>query len=465
MNSSSKLFYLFLSLFSFSFCTIAEKTSEYKVAMISVLDYGADPSPLGDDSEAFRRAMESTNLVFIPEGVYKVRDLELNSRIQVVCASYGSIIEGVKATDEIFYSDNAVFLINIYGGTWQKAKSVVKHEGRGAFSASSFRGMYIRSIDTPFDISSSIGNRFLDIHFGAGCSVAIRFGTGGGQNNMNRIRDCNFLGFEKAAVVFEDTEDVKVQNIIDGCWFEDSEGSAILMKNGGDQLTIRNCYFERVGSKVNADIKLGDTTTSICRNTQIVNCSFQTPNKGQYERISVNGRSDIFALNNSSTLLENMTFITLNNRDENQQNILKDNYLNAIGGGKYKERLFSNTSNQIVDWNVRKGSGFVSTDELKIATRTQPLVKSSLLLGNTENPSISNGSFYEVSKGKPIRFFDGSIEGLEITLFATDQRRIVHGQGINLAGQKDLDVKHGDVIKLLYIEEEWIELFRRIKTD
>ncbi|MDH3648122.1 MAG: hypothetical protein OEQ53_00475 [Saprospiraceae bacterium] len=457
-----KYFLIFCVLF-YSCSVSKEVPGGARLGMLSVVQFGASPDAVGDDSEAFRRAMAKSNYIYVPEGVYKIRNIRLDARVRIVCESRNSIVEGLTAEDVLFISGKAIFLVSIEGGTWQNAGSIVRHTGRQAISTSVFRDMYIRGVRIPFDLSSSIGNSFQNIHFGDRSDICIRLGgEDGGQSNVNRIYDCNFLNFQTAGILFSKTIDAKIQNSIERCWFENSRGSGIILGDRIDQLSIRSTYFERVGSRENSDILIGTNMESICKNVYVEQCSFQNPNTDQSNRIVVNGRSELVARDNSATLRKEMVFAHFNNSNRNVQNLLENNYLNAVGGGDYRSRLFSNSANQRINWNTRIGSGFVKNNPKRQVEHGQNV---SLLyqLDQTSQPSIAEGNNFWVSSGESIEDFIGGEEGVQITITARSHRVIRHSDRIRLLGSESVRLSKFDVIEFVYMNDIWIETSRNLK--
>lgn len=418
---------------------------------LSILDFGADPEPHGDDSDAFRRALSSGRAILVPEGVYRVSNVEIVSKVTIRCSSLNSIIQANNPEDAIFYSNNATFLVEINGGTWQKARSIIHHRGRSAFSSSRFEKMYIRSILKPFEFSSSIGNRFEDLHFGDMISQCIIFGSSSeGQNNINRIRACNFLNFDSVGINFVNNAAVKVGNIVEDCWFENSRGTGIILGSNVNQITIKSSYFERVGAKESSDIIIGQDLDSRCKSVFIRNCAFQGPNDDQLYRIIVNGKSNVSIQDNSVVLGAQTTFVRFNSLEMALPSKLESNILNAKGAKNYRMRLFSTTSEENIFWNDVGGRG--------VQLYSDQVVRKIYRLDDTNIPDVSQGNYYYVYRGAEIENFRGGMDGLLISLLSKEPRRILKTKNIDLNGSDFLELSKGDNREFIFTNNIWMLL-------
>lgn len=416
---------------------------------------------LADLKSDIENAPENS-VINIPEGNYYVSNINPPNGLTIVCESLKTVIRGSTSTSDIFVTSGSKYRIRIKGGTWENCRSVWRHTGSSALSSCLFENMLIKYADEAFYLETSVGNiwRFVEFYY---VDNGIEFASVG-QCNVNSIINSKFLGYSKRAIEFSGTS-VKCQNVILNSWFEaedDAEG-AIFFGGNTRVASVRGCYFEECGDEDNADIILDNPPLTSSKLIKIEENIFGPANTSQTARVQNNGISSIIANDNEITLASGMIFAEISGSNV-QVNKLYNNYLNAVGGGDYKDRLFDViTGTQKVSYSVFVGSGFVTNDECERTEYIGAVIAKPVSLGTTATPSIQDGNTFTVGSGTDITDFSNANPGQKITLIATAGRKIVNGTAVKLTNSTDFTMAANDSITLIYINDDWIEVSRSEK--
>jgi hypothetical protein len=408
----------------------------------------------------------ANSTIKIADGTYYVSNINPPNGLTIECESLNTIIRGTTSASDIFVTSGSKFRIKIKGGTWEYCRNVWRHTGNSALSTCLFENMFIKYVDKAFYLETSVGNiwRFVEFYY---VDNGINFASVG-QCNVNSIINCKFLGYSERAVEFSGSSP-KCQNVILNCWFEaedDAEG-AIFFGSNTRVASVRGCYFEECGDADNADIILDAPSSTSSKLIKIEENIFGPANASQSCRIQNNGISSIIANDNDVTLLSGVVFAEISGANV-QVCKLENNYLNAVGGGDYKDRLFDViVGTQKVSFSVFVGSGFVTNDECERTEYIGAVIAKPVLLGSTATPSIQDGNTFTVGSGTDITDFSNANPGQKITLIATAGRKLVNSTAIKLTNSTDFTMTANDSITLIYIDngttEDWVEVSRSDK--
>ncbi|KPJ95741.1 MAG: hypothetical protein AMJ53_02130 [Gammaproteobacteria bacterium SG8_11] len=335
-----------------------------------VASYGANNEGQRDTSIAFINAWNKHKTIYIPDGVYLVKDLDPPDGSTLLCESEDTIIKAVTPDDSIFVTNSAKRRCRISGGTWRDFKVLWMHRGDSAITGCKFEDMNIRNGDYAFDLSSAVGNLWHGNYFGsAGALNNLEYGiyfrgTGKGQTNHNSIVDNEFRYYEKKAIVFADTPVTKAQNNIERNWFEDSKGGAIYIGGSTTNLQVQSNYFETCGDAENPDIRLEQTSGHTINGVVIDKNDFKTAGADQSCRIKNTGNSSFTADSNTAVLANDQVFASIEGSAVFASKLTR-NYLNNSGDSieLYLTKLFRQQGRQQIEWENYTGSGKVTGDE------------------------------------------------------------------------------------------------------
>lgn len=435
--------------------------------VVSVKDFGATGNGSIQTAE-IQKAINSSLLIYIPNGVYKVKDLLIKDKQNLIFESHDAIFEGETVEDNIFTSNSYLSRIMIYGGGFRNCTDVIHHSGDQSIANSEFKYMHIYNCKNGFNLSSSISNNWDSCFFGVdslpgNIGTGILFnGTGSGQTNTNNIIGCSFLFFKTRAIHFSDTEIVKKKNIIDNCWFEDGNAGAIFIGGSSIGFTIQNNYFETNDSEA-PDIHLYQNMGYAIFSIHIEKCEFSTPSEQQNERIMSEGNSAFSAVDNTVRLHNFQNFVRIESA-AHTHTILKRNYISADTGGLYNERLFTKSSTQQVSWDVFVNSGFVSDDENPLDYFDGAKIQNveSFNISNT-SPSVREGNFFKVAGSKSIQNFTQGRIGQKITILSEKQVLVKNSESLHLSNSLDFEMHTNDTLTLFMFNQNiWTEIARSI---
>ena len=445
------------------------KNSNSLLNFVSVGDFGAT----GDGSiqtAEIQDALDNCAIVYVPNGVYKVRDLSLNNKHNIIFESHDAIFEGETLSDNIFSSSSLLSRIKIEGGSFRKCLNVFYHTGNSSVSNSEFNYMHIHDCTNGFNISSSVSNNWFSCLIGTDSSqnnieIGILFAsTGSGQTNINNIISCAFLHFSKNAIFYADTSIVKKKNIIDNCWFEDGSSGALYIGGTSSGFTIENSYFENNNS-IEPDIHIQQSVGHANLGIRINNCEFNTSGVMQSERIKANGNAQFSASDNTAMLRNGQNFVRLENSSYTHT-LLNRNYLNAVGGGLYSDRLFSKSGTQQVSWDIFVGSGFVTDDEHPLEFFDGVKVQNVEGFSTGQStPSVREGNFFTVESSSSISNLLQGRVGQKVTILANKNVSFLNGMNMKLAGNINFDMHINDTLTVfMFNQDVWTEIGRSINS-
>ncbi len=473
--------------------------------------HGAVGDGVADDSAAFQRAIDASLFVFVPPGQYRVRDLVLRKRTNIVCAGEAAEIlgfRGIVTPDDgevaILRTDRHTVRVRIHGGTWRDADLVWDHGGDESLANCVFHDMRIQDVGTAFRLSTSVSNTWRDCHFGTSSGPnnvgrAIHFlGTGEGQTNANLLDGCRIALFADDAVAFMGESRVgpgaawlAIDNAIRGCTFEGSRASAIRVQGDVRTLHIQDCYFEDLGAPGRPDIVIDGSFGEIS-GLVVESCSFalSAPNPPggtgpPAERIGVYGHADLRAIDNHAVLRTDafapsnpdafgvQRFVTVSGPRAAPVIHLHRNRLRRHGPAPPDRSLlaqelwlFANDGgDRRVAWSLKAGgetSGFTGGAEAR-AVLVGQRVPEVHTLERKEIPSVRRGHVFRAKSRHgtrpPITFFDGGMKGQTIRIVAEEGVLVRHDVAkIRLQRGQDFQMAIGDTLTLtMYCRGVWTE--------
>lgn len=442
-----------------------------KQVKTSVLDFGAKGDGITDDTKAFKEAI-NTGYLYIPKGVFKVKNLPFVDNLSIVCESSKSIVEGVTENDVIFKNAKFRGNIEITGGTWRNAQTLILHEGDRSLHSSIFKGMTISNCATGMAFSSSVGNTFENLKF-TNVKTALHFGRNGNKNvhNINHIKGCKIMHFEDYGIYFENNNQKKSNNTIENCWLEQSTGTGVYLGNNCFSTVIQNSYFESLGSgETDREITIGGNQQSICPGTKILNNVFKRTKAGSKvpTKILLRGETDITAEGNEVILQNHQKFIKFENK-VSTHSFLKNNKLTQIkrknqsnlkakASKNNPQKLFDRSGKQKVTYSLEAASG--GTDSYKEFKEGQ-LIYKIYEVDSSPTPSVKEGNIFKVPSGQPVSNFVGGINGLQITLIAKSNRTIKNNKNISLNNGQDFKMKIDNTLTIIFDSNKWIEISRK----
>ena len=375
------------------------------------------------DTVALQNIFSNEEYIYFPAGTYKADQLTLQTGQKIVCAR-GAVFEASAGTIPVFDTSGVLHEIEWEGGKFRNCSHAFRHSGNSALAYCRFSGIKFNDLGDGFELSSSVGNDFIGCWFGVNGSAdnihnGINFtGSGTGQTNVNNIERCKFLLFRDSGITIADSANVKISNIIERCWFEDSNGYGVYIGGLCRSTKIADSYFETCGNAAHPDIRIDAASGSIL-NTLVEGNSFQTANTTQTERIKLTGNTDIRARNNSVMLKSGQVMVDVSSAGGPFHTELKRNYLNVVGGTDYKSSLSRKSGTQQVSWSDYVGSGGVSGDEYPVEVYNGVTTSDWIVFTNGDaTPSVQSGHKFKTAGTTAITNFDDGIDGQKITIRA-----------------------------------------------
>lgn len=258
--------------------------------IVSVLDFGADPTGNTDSTAAFNSAIATGNKVYIPEGIYSVANINVPSNLYIEGA-------GKHQTTLLVNTNGAAAFLNSEPGwqivissmTWTAKSGVTNAYGYKQSDLSTYSAyVEFRSIETRQDLEYSyygffIFTRWDDCRDGyEGNAVVGQYHQGissnpaaygqTNQTNLNQIHKCQFFGASDPtgaidvsygvnwAVYDTDFEGnttfaFRARGIFgisfDNCWFENNSATSVINVSaspspnpqGTRPISVSNCWY------------------------------------------------------------------------------------------------------------------------------------------------------------------------------------------------------------------------------
>ena len=222
----------------------------------NVLWFGAGAG--GDVSAAFNSAI-ATGSVFVPDGNYSVKNIDLFSDLKIHFESQKAVLVGVLSTDTVFNAPDASGLlrVTIRNGTIKDCGKAfdLTPAINSSIAYCVFENISVYNCVTCFELNQSTGNMWLNCRFGADGTVgnvtgdAVVLGDSTFTNvAMNTFRDCYFIRIVGKGVRFGNNTQVKKNNFFEDCWFENIDDCAIATYEWTENLCIRGGHFEKCGN-------------------------------------------------------------------------------------------------------------------------------------------------------------------------------------------------------------------------
>lgn len=323
--------------------------------MINIRDLTSDD----DISPHLQYVLDQGKTAYIPAGDYVVDGVTLARHAEIVADS-NAIIKGSGTMFTI--ASGGQWHVRIAGGQWQNCTTFLKQTGTSALSNSRFERMRFQGVVSVFQLDASVGNYWRDCHFSNNCGTGIEF-METGQSNANTVDVCTFQNNRAECVKITGNAS---NNTLRNCWFENNPREAIQINASSRNLVVSGCFFEKNGKDGNPDIHLSGSL----RHLIVENCYFTTASDAQTYRLSSQGNTSFVARLNTITLKDGQKFAEVAGNAA-FLSVFELNFLNAVGGGDYADRLFDRVSNQKIKYDIYVGSGFVTGDQVYSETVLQ----------------------------------------------------------------------------------------------
>lgn len=254
--------------------------------IVSVVDYGADPTGVADSTTAITNALASFpnqgsptwrpfKLVF-PAGTYKITSTISFKNQQGSCIEgYGAVLQGnfdgtilaigdtSGSNDVLFSQINGLSVVQL--ATTTNARAVV---GRHLYSCS-IRDGYFFGGQYPFDLDGN-NNIIVGCTFRNGVIACAKAGNGS-NNEENTFQTCGFENGSSYGLQLAGVSGAYGHTIVSGCYFENNTTGNIYIQNAM-MYRIRDCYFNLQNNS--AGVILDGTTGSsiLGMSNEITNC-------------------------------------------------------------------------------------------------------------------------------------------------------------------------------------------------
>ena len=251
------------------------KDIENKITYTSVKNFGAKGDGETDDTIAFQQAFDSSSVIYIPEGRYKITssiNIPDGKKLYVYGNKRNSVILADKSVETVFNN------INKYSTFKDFAISATNNVFVGSLSYCEFSGLYISGERATCVIFTDIDPDwcgFIDFN---GCSLLHAKCIFYSQNNKNYVKFNNCV-IQRFKYVLVGSSEVVSFN---GCDLEFCESGTILGAHHSNLVThyapsFNNCYIEgspildtRVEPFDNSETT--EISNLVVRNLRIVGC-------------------------------------------------------------------------------------------------------------------------------------------------------------------------------------------------
>lgn len=390
---------------------------------INVKQAGAKGDDSTNDSNSFIQCNNSFGTIRVPEGVYRIENIPIQSFKEWILESKQSALKGVSTSSILFTSSSFVDQFKFSGGQVQGCDIGFQQLGQSALSSSKFSNTRYIDLGDAFDLSSAVGVDWVKNTFGVNRQQGdIRRGiyfrkNSTGQTNINNHYSNRYASYSECAIEYADSAIVSRANNHYGDWFEDSTAAAIKIGGNVEGLYFWGGYFETTGSDTEADIEI-NPITGRASEIYFKGVNFLIGNNNQTERIHSTGNSSFVATDCPVTLEGTQVFAKIESATSNFHTELHKNRLNAEGGGTYEARLFSKSASQIVSWSTGMGSGFVTNDESPLSFEYGVISGNWTTLDPSATPSVRAGNRFRTNGTTEITSLTGGTDGQEIIIKA-----------------------------------------------